>query len=82
MIIVKKLNKEITIHEEQKDSYLALGYSAIDEKGNIVEAGNATEYADLKALNDSLKSENEKLSANIKKLENENKKLKSNENKE
>lgn len=76
MITVKKQNKELTILETQKDSYLALGYSVIDEFGEIIEAGNATEYADLKSLNDTLKSENDKLNAKVKKLETENKKLK------
>lgn len=75
MLIVKKQNKELTIMESQKDSFLALGYSVIDKNGEIIEAGNATEYGDLKALNDSLKSENDKLNLKIKKLEKENKKL-------
>lgn len=86
MIIVKKQNKELTITESQKDSYLALGYSVIDDEGNVKEAGNATEYADLKLENNTLKSENtklkadnDKLKAKAKSLEAENKKLKANE---
>lgn len=86
MLIVKKQNKELTILESQKESFLALGYSVIDNDGNLVEAGKATEYADLRIENDTLKSEvielkdaNKKLEDKVKKLEAENKKLKAKE---
>lgn len=86
MITVKKQNKELTVLESQKGSFLALGYSVIDDNGDIIEAGNATEYGDLKTENETLKTENTKLKSEIKKLnskiktlENENKKLKSDE---
>ncbi|MEG1870773.1 MAG: hypothetical protein RR192_02105, partial [Peptostreptococcaceae bacterium] len=69
-------NKELTILESQKDSFLALGYSVIDKEGRIIEAGNATEYIDLKAENITLKSEITKLKSKVKTLEVENKKLK------
>ena len=36
MIIVKKGNKEITVPEMQKTSYLAMGYSVLNENGEIV----------------------------------------------
>ena len=51
MIVVKKNNKELTILESQKDSYLALGYNVLDTEGNIAEVGRATEYAALKEEN-------------------------------
>ena len=35
MIVVKKNNKELTILESQKDSYLALGYNVLDTEGKI-----------------------------------------------
>lgn len=76
MMIVKKQNKELNILEEQKDSYLALGYSVIDKDGNILEAGNATEYSELKELNDTLKSANAELKAEISKYKKEIEKLK------
>lgn len=63
MVKVKKNNKELTIHEIQKESYLALGYSVIDENGIIVEHGNATGIAELKAENTTLKAENIELKA-------------------
>lgn len=76
MLTVVKKNKEMKILESQKDEFLALGYSVIDEAGKIVEAGNAITVVDLKSLVDTLKLENEKLKAENKKLKTENKKLK------
>lgn len=76
MITVKKNNKELTVLESQKDSYLALGYNVIDEAGNIVETGRATEYTALREENDTLKAEMAKLLAKVARLEKENKKLK------
>lgn len=76
MITVKKQNKELTILESQKDSFLALGYSVINEEGGIVEAGKATEYSDLKLENETLKTENTALKAENEKLKKGNEKLK------
>lgn len=76
MITVKKNNKELTVLESQKDSYLALGYNVIDKTGNIVETGRATEYTALREENDTLKAEMAKLLAKVARLEKENKKLK------
>lgn len=76
MIIVKKNNKELTVLESQKDSYLALGYNVIDKTGDIVETGRATEHTALREENDTLKAELSKQSAKIARLEKENKKLK------
>lgn len=76
MIVVKKNNKELTILESQKDSYLALGYNVLDVEGNIVEVGRATEYAALKEENSTLKAEVTKQASEIAKLKRENKKLK------
>lgn len=69
MVKVKKNNKELTIHEIQKESYLALGYSVIDENGIIVEHGNATGIAELKAENTTLKAENIELKSKNAELE-------------
>lgn len=76
MIIVKKQNKEITIPEVQKKAYLELGYSVINECGEVVELGCATDYTDLKTENETLKSEITKLKEDNKKINFENKKLK------
>ncbi|MBS6486417.1 hypothetical protein [Veillonella sp.] len=79
MIVVKKNNKELTILESQKDSYLALGYNVLDTEGNIAEVGRATEYAALKEENSTLKAEMAKQASEITKLKRENKRLKSTE---
>jgi cell shape-determining protein MreC len=79
MIVVKKNNKELTILESQKDSYLALGYNVLDTEGNIAEVGRATEYAALKEENSTLKAEVAKQASEIAKLKRENKRLKSTE---
>ncbi len=70
----------------QKNEFLALGYSVIDESGKIIESGNALTIADFHALvttlnldNDRLKEEVEKLKSEQKKVKTENTKLK-NEN--
>ena len=68
MIVVKKNNKELTILESQKDSYLALGYNVLDTEGNIAEVGRATEYAALKEENSTLKAEVAKQASEIAKL--------------
>lgn len=87
MIKVKKNNKELTIHEIQKESYLALGYSVINENGMIVEHGNATEISELKDENTTLKAENIELKAKNAELEKQlillkEKKVSSNEDEE
>lgn len=79
MIVVKKNNKELTILESQKDSYLALGYNVLDTEGNIAEVGRATEYTALKEENSTLKAEVAKQASEIAKLKRENKRLKSTE---
>jgi len=66
MLVVQKGNKQLNIEEIQKDVYLALGYSVVNEKGEVEEAGQATTLADLKAENTTLK---EKLTENAEKLD-------------
>lgn len=57
MVIVQKGNKQLKINEEAKEMYLSLGFSVIDENGDIKEAGHATDLAAIKAENDTLKAE-------------------------
>lgn len=75
MIIVKKGNKEITVPEMQKTSYLAMGYSVLNENGEIVETGKATNLKDLKMENETLKAELIKVKDENKKLKSKNTKL-------
>lgn len=56
MIVVQQGNKQLKINEDAKGVYLSLGYSVIDEEGKIVEAGQATSLAEIKAENATLKS--------------------------
>lgn len=83
MLIVQKDNKQLKIADENKDMYLSLGYSLINEKGQIVEAGHATSLAEIKAENATLRSkysellkENEVLKAENDTLKAENEELK------
>ncbi|WP_018592619.1 hypothetical protein [Terrisporobacter glycolicus] len=76
MLTVRKQNKELTILDSQKESFLDLGYSVIDKEGNVTEVGKATELGNLKEENETLKTEVAKLKDKVKKLQNENKKLK------
>jgi cell shape-determining protein MreC len=60
LLVVQKGNKQLDINEIQKDVFLALGYSVVNqETGEIQEAGQATTLSDLKTENATLK---EKLS--------------------
>lgn len=72
MLVVQKGNKQLNIDEIQKDIYLSLGYSVVNEKGEVEEAGQATTLADLQAENTTLK---EKLTE-YKEIKVENEKLK------
>ena len=56
MIVVQKLNKQLRINEDAKEMYLALGYSVVNEKGEIEEAGQATSLAEIKEENATLKA--------------------------
>lgn len=60
---VLKGNKQLTVAEEKVGEFLQLGYSLIDEKGNIVKAGEATSLKELKEENNTLKAELAKLKA-------------------
>ncbi|WP_236896999.1 hypothetical protein [Clostridium beijerinckii] len=69
MIIVQLGNKQLKVPDESKEVYLALGYSVIDEKGEIVEAGHATDLAAIKAENNTLKSKLAEYKDNSEKLD-------------
>ena len=71
MLRVKKGNIELKIDETMKDSYLATGYSLIDDKGNMLEKGKATGIEELREENTTLKLEVDKLNKEIEKLNKE-----------
>ncbi len=55
--IVQKGNKQLTIDDNALDSYLELGFSEVNEKGNVVTNGKATTLKDVQAENSTLKAE-------------------------
>lgn len=57
MPVVMKGNKQLTVEEHKVKEFLGMGYSLIDEDGNITQAGNATSLAEIKAENLTLKAE-------------------------
>lgn len=61
MAQVMKGNRQITINEDKIEEFLIMGYSLIDEKGDIIKAGNAVTFKDLKVENETLKTELAKL---------------------
>lgn len=77
MIQVQRGNKQLTISETSLEQYLTMGYSQIDEKGNVIKPGDAVITADIKAENKTLKAQLTKLQEENKILKEENKELKS-----
>lgn len=59
MAIVKKLNSELTIADSLVEEYLEMGYSLLDEKGNVVRKNKTTAevVAELEKENTALKNE-------------------------
>lgn len=74
MIQVQRGNKQLTIPETSLEQYLTMGYSQIDENGNVITPGDAVTTADIKA-------ENKTLKAQLIKLQKENETLKSDKDK-
>lgn len=68
-----KANKQYTIAETEKASYLAQGYDIIDDNGTVIEHSpqatvSYSQFAALLAENSALAAENKKLKAENKKL--------------
>ena len=80
MIIVQRGNKQLTISEQALPQFLGMGYSKIDQEGNIIQQGEATTLGDLKAENGTLKVEIDKLNNENKALKTENDNLKAENN--
>ena len=43
MALVIKGNKQLTVAPEKVKEYLSIGYSEIDEKGEVLQVGEATD---------------------------------------
>ncbi len=78
MKIVMRKNKQLQIPDEKLEEFLAMGYSSIDEKGEVIIAGKVTTLAGYEAENNSLKAENAELKKEIENLKAENTQLKEN----
>lgn len=68
-ITIRSGNVELTVPADQKDRYMKLGYSVIDEQtGEVLEEAPSQDVATLQAEVAKLKAENAKLKAEISKL--------------
>lgn len=68
-ITVQRANVILRISPEEKEKYLASGYSVIGEDGTVVERGEPSDVQGLKILVAELKAEISEKDAKIKKLE-------------
>jgi cell shape-determining protein MreC len=69
MALVIKGNKQLTVAHEKVKEYLSMGYSEIDEEGNVLQVGDATDLKDIKAENDTLKAKLAEYKENVEKLD-------------
>ena len=72
MAIVKKANRERIVPEEKVNEFLALGYSLIDNDGNVLKKGTAQTKDDFRVALKEAQIENAELHAEIVRLKNEN----------
>lgn len=82
MVLVRRGNVELEVHEDFLQQYLSKGFDKIDEKGKVVEKGTANNfnslklaYVELNKENQSILLENQKLKNKVNELEAEVKKL-------
>lgn len=69
MIQVMKGNRQLTIQEDQLQRYVDLGYSQIDEDGEVVRTGNPVTLAEWKSYAQSLEAQAAQMAEQIGKLE-------------
>jgi cell shape-determining protein MreC len=69
MALVIKGNKQLTVAPEKVKEYLSIGYSEIDEKGEVLQVGEATDLKDIKAENAYLIAKLAEYKDNIEKLD-------------
>lgn len=75
MAIMKKGNCEKVVDEDKVNEFIELGYSLLDEKGEVIKFGEPqskddfrTENKELKVQNEELKKQNNEYAAEIEKL--------------
>lgn len=82
MAIMKKGNCEKVVDEDKVNEFIELGYSLLDEKGEVIKFGEPqskddfrTENKELKVQNEELKKQNDEYAAEIEKLKKQIEKL-------
>ncbi len=82
MAIMKKGNCEKVVDEDKVNEFIELGYSLLDEKGEVIKFGEPqskddfrTENKELKVQNEELKKQNDEYAAEIEKLKEQIEKL-------
>ena len=80
-ITVQRANVILSISPEDKDYYMGLGYSVIDDAGKVVERALSDDPNELRTLVTQYMTEKEKLLAEVNELKAQVKKLKSKNNK-
>lgn len=82
MAIMKKGNCEKVVDEDKVNEFIELGYSLLDEKGEVIKFGEPqskddfrTENKELKVQNEELKKQNDEYATEIEKLKEQIEKL-------
>ena len=82
MAIMKKGNCEKVVDEDKVNEFIELGYSLLDEKGEVIKFGEPqskddfrTENKELKVQNEELKVQNDEYATEIEKLKEQIEKL-------
>lgn len=70
MVRVIKGNRELVIRDDELAAYLADGYAAIDNRGNVIAEGKAMSYSALMKENTALKRQIQLLNERIRNLQN------------
>lgn len=76
MPLMIKENCEKTVEENQVQKFLGLGFSLLDDKGNIVQYGDPQSKDDFRNENETLKSDIAKVKSENENLKAENEELK------
>lgn len=75
MAIMKKGNCEKVVDEDKVNEFIELGYSLLDEKGEVIKFGEPQSKDDFRTENKELKKQNDEYAAEIKKLKEQIEKL-------
>ena len=76
MAIMKKGNCEKVVDEDKVNEFIELGYSLLDEKGEVIKFGEPQSKDDFRTENKELKVQNEELKVQNEELKVQNEELK------